>query len=95
MGASESTGRRRSRGGSTVGSFVEEIEHISTGGEDTAAIVIGVAAVVVAGLVLWGLSDSAGSSKKMMKAPGRDGHMIYRHVFERDPSSYFRDLRRK
>lgn len=56
--------------------------------------------VVVAalGIEAWLLSKLLGlcigsSNKKTMKAPGRD-YRIFRDDFERDPSNYFRDLRR-
>ncbi|KAG9441162.1 hypothetical protein H6P81_017016 [Aristolochia fimbriata] len=56
---------------------------------------VGVA--VGAGLVAWGLysvlSGSDSTPKKWMKAPGRDS-FILREDFERDPSGYFRGLRK-
>ncbi|KAK8563642.1 hypothetical protein V6N13_006120 [Hibiscus sabdariffa] len=57
------------------------------------------AAAVVVGLVGLGVSvlastSNASTSKKTMKAPERNDR-IFRDDFERDPASYFRDLRRK
>ncbi|KAL7260799.1 hypothetical protein ACSBR1_006459 [Camellia fascicularis] len=64
---------------------------------------VGVAVGVVAGLALvgWGISklgssssssESSGSKRKMIKAPGREIY-IYRDVFESNPAGYFRDNR--
>ncbi|KAF5751043.1 pentatricopeptide repeat-containing protein [Tripterygium wilfordii] len=53
---------------------------------------------LVAGAVLLGSkiaatgSGSSGEEKKTMKATGRD-HRMYREDFEKDPKTYFRDLR--
>ncbi|XAR73227.1 hypothetical protein NMG60_11007131 [Bertholletia excelsa] len=59
---------------------------------------VGLAVGVIAGVGLlgWGISKlvSLGSEeRKMVKAPGRD-RFIFRDEFERDPASYFRNLRK-
>lgn len=43
---------------------------------------------------LWGCC-CRGTAGKMMKAPGRKSTWMYRHKFESNPRSYFRDLRGK
>ncbi|CAN4122027.1 unnamed protein product [Withania somnifera] len=64
------------------------------------ATAVGVAAAGIA-FAAWGISIIMGSSdeteennKKMMKKPGADGYM-YRDDFEKNPRTYFRDLRGK
>uniref|UniRef100_A0A2P2JSK9 Uncharacterized protein n=1 Tax=Rhizophora mucronata TaxID=61149 RepID=A0A2P2JSK9_RHIMU len=52
--------------------------------------VLGAAALVIGGLLFSGSS----TEKKTMKKPGRDGRMP-RSEFEKDPRSYFQDLRKK
>ncbi|MGV7400537.1 hypothetical protein PJK47_30575 [Mycobacterium kansasii] len=53
-------------------------------------------ALAVAGVVvkLATLFSGSGNVDKMMKAPGQPGVTIPRNVFESDPSSYFRNLRK-
>ncbi|KAK3027263.1 hypothetical protein RJ639_041209 [Escallonia herrerae] len=66
------------------------------------ALAVGIVVLVGAALVVIGIfslsCDSsetpvADNERKTMKAPGRDG-IIYRDDFERDPTFYFRSLRR-
>ncbi|KAL3501528.1 hypothetical protein ACH5RR_035977 [Cinchona calisaya] len=71
----------------------DHAEEASIGGMLKVAAGIGIAA--------WGVSKIFGSvssesedSRKEMKAPGRDGKIIYRDDFQRDIASYFRQLRR-
>ncbi|KAB2053172.1 hypothetical protein ERO13_A12G159750v2 [Gossypium hirsutum] len=54
-----------------------------------------VAVAIAAGLLALGGMGlfSSSSNKKTMKAPGRN-YRIFRDDFERDPSSYFRNLRK-
>lgn len=57
-----------------------------------AAVSVVGAIAIIGGLLVSLLSDSE-KSRKTMKAPGRNTR-IFRDEFERDPSSYFRDLRK-
>ena len=55
-----------------------------------AALALGIAALA------WGsVSDEPEpqDDRKKMKAPGRNGELIYKDDFQRDPSGYFRQLR--
>ncbi|KAH7839388.1 hypothetical protein Vadar_003517 [Vaccinium darrowii] len=62
---------------------------------DTAAAVGAAVALVGWGLIkLVSSSSGSGSDGKMMKAPGRNYRMP-RKEFEKSPSDYFRDLRKK
>ncbi|CAA7055345.1 unnamed protein product [Microthlaspi erraticum] len=62
---------------------------------DTATTVIGIAGAVgaVVGLLSWigSGSKAKGPQEKMMKAPGKDGHIV-RKDFENNPKDYFKDL---
>lgn len=40
-------------------------------------------------------AEATTADRKMMKAPGKQGERIYRDDFEKDPSDYFRNLRKK
>ncbi|GMI99854.1 hypothetical protein HRI_003654700 [Hibiscus trionum] len=85
MGGNESKNQRRDDG--------------DDGPEKAAAAAAAAAALVVGGLVALGVSvlasaSGASTSKKTMKAPGRNDR-IFRDDFERDPATYFRDLRKK
>ncbi|KAL6186724.1 hypothetical protein ACLB2K_042843 [Fragaria x ananassa] len=63
------------------------------GGENAGAIVALAAVVLVVARLLSG-SSSSGGEKKTIKAPGRNNQRIKRDDFERDPASYFKNLRR-
>ncbi|KAK9676031.1 hypothetical protein RND81_11G049100 [Saponaria officinalis] len=54
---------------------------------------IGVALAVATAVAVL-LFSGFGNGDKMMKAPGQPGVKIPRNVFENDPSSYFRNLRK-
>ncbi|OIW20049.1 hypothetical protein TanjilG_31978 [Lupinus angustifolius] len=74
-----------------------KLEDVNEGSEnkafETASMVgLGVAAVAVAVVGAFFLFGSD-SKRKSMKAPGRN-YRIFRDDFERDPGSYFRDLRK-
>ncbi|MBA0621086.1 hypothetical protein Godav_006737 [Gossypium davidsonii] len=58
----------------------------------TVAEVAGAIATGLLALHATGLFSSS-SNRKTMKAPGRN-YRIYRDGFERDPASYFRNLRK-
>nr|GLL34128.1 hypothetical protein B456_008G175600 [Ipomoea trifida] len=65
--------------------------------EKVGGAAIGGGVVAVVGLVIWAAVEIFGGSKsdrRTMKAPGRD-YRIFRDDFERDPGSYFRNLRGK
>ncbi|KAA0034481.1 hypothetical protein E5676_scaffold475G00210 [Cucumis melo var. makuwa] len=69
------------------------------GGSKAAKIVgavVGFATFIgcVASMLSSADSETAGD-RKMMKAPGKHGEEMYRDEFEKDPSKYFRDLRKK
>ncbi|KAB1207130.1 hypothetical protein CJ030_MR7G011451 [Morella rubra] len=69
----------------------------SSGSTLAGAVVAGVGLAAAAYVTIADLmSDDSGTttSKKTMKAPGRDV-TIYRDDFERDTAGYFRDLRKK
>ncbi|RAL37593.1 unnamed protein product [Cuscuta campestris] len=53
-------------------------------------VALGVAAVA---LISWLGSMLFGGGRPTMRAPGRPQNRIFRDEFERDPASYFRDLR--
>ncbi|KDP41341.1 hypothetical protein JCGZ_15748 [Jatropha curcas] len=55
--------------------------------------VVGVAAIAY-GIAEIVSKPSSGSSRKTMKAPGKDGR-IFRDEFEKDPAAYFRNNRGK
>jgi len=62
-------------------------------------IAAAIGAVAGAALLAWGIGSALFSSPepdagKTMKAPGRD-YRIPRADFERDPKSYFKDLRKQ
>ncbi|OWM64011.1 hypothetical protein CDL15_Pgr006381 [Punica granatum] len=59
---------------------------------DVAAAGLAIAGLVIAGGIAWAFGSSG--DRKTMKAPGRD-HRMYRDDFQRDPSDYFRNLRKK
>lgn len=96
MGSSESTTKN-----SNERKAGQNGEQLSAAATDSPEEVIQKLALV-AGVALlgWGLnklidgdSNERANNKKMMKAPGRD-YYIYRDDFERDPTGYFRNLRR-
>ncbi|KAJ7953940.1 Regulator of nonsense transcripts 3B like [Quillaja saponaria] len=70
-------------------------------GKERAEASIGAGAAVAAALVggaIYLLSGSSSSSEKdreTMKPPGRPGERIYRDEFEKDPATYFRNLRKR
>ncbi|KAL8106057.1 hypothetical protein AgCh_029741 [Apium graveolens] len=92
MGGCESTERSSPKGDGLF--FGTEIDEKNKKEMVEAAKFAG--ALVVAGVVAWGISSlfSSGSSgnKKVMKAPGKNGY-IFRDDFESDPRSYFKSLR--
>lgn len=92
MGANESRGSSSSRNNKERD---ENAVDLCNHEVDVSNLVI--AAVAVAGLALlgYGLSGvfSGSGQRRAMKAPGRDSR-IFRDDFERNPSAYFRDLRK-
>ncbi|XP_042422329.1 protein EGG APPARATUS-1-like [Zingiber officinale] len=67
--------------------------------EDNGSKLATAAAVVAAGLALWGLwslcrRDNDAPNQTMMRAPGRRGEYIIRDLFESDPKAYFAALRK-
>lgn len=93
MGSSESTERSMQEGNSSTETPIEANK------KDQMVKVALVAGAFVAGAVLAGRISSLLSGaepqkdKKKMKAPGRDGAVIYRDDFEGDPAKYFKSLR--
>ncbi|KAF8027159.1 hypothetical protein BT93_E0161 [Corymbia citriodora subsp. variegata] len=64
-------------------------------GTAMAAGVIIVLVICAVGMVARWMGDSSNSNgRKTMKAPGSD-RRIFRDEFAKDPSAYFRDLRKK
>ena len=88
MGSSESKNQN-----STSDENLEESSEVGLGRAGVIAAGVAVLAAGVAAASLLGSSSSSSSDRKTMKAPGRDGR-IDRDDFERDPASYFRDLRK-
>ena len=87
MGNGESTGGQ--------GSEQRERTAESSGTAMKAACAVG-AAVATGAALIYSLSSAAQSDdEKMMKPPGGNGELIPRATFEKDPKSYFQDLRRK
>ncbi|OIT00019.1 hypothetical protein A4A49_59881 [Nicotiana attenuata] len=94
MGSSESSAKNLDK--RKDGENVEQLTATNSSEE----VIKGVALAAGVALVGWGLSklidgdsNERANNKKMMKAPGRD-YYINRDDFERDPSGYFRNLRR-
>ncbi|VFQ95292.1 unnamed protein product [Cuscuta campestris] len=59
-------------------------------------VALGVAAAALIswfGSMLFGGGSSGNGGRPTMRAPGRPQNRIFRDEFERDPASYFRDLR--
>ncbi|KAK4788264.1 hypothetical protein SAY86_019583 [Trapa natans] len=81
MGSSQSGGQSTTE---------KEYEKLKEGA--TAAVLLAVGAAAV-GWMAWGLF-SKGDGRKTMKAPGRSTDRIFRDEFEKDPATYFRDLRK-
>ncbi|OMO72083.1 hypothetical protein COLO4_27839 [Corchorus olitorius] len=91
MGCNESTERRRNNADGTENDG--DLEICTSGTEMTAAGLAVAGAIIVACCVAGLLSGSeASSSRKTMKAPGRN-YRIFRDDFEDDPADYFRRLR--
>lgn len=93
MGSSESTERSMQEGNSSTETPIEANKK-----DQIVKVAVAVAAAGV--LVAWGISSLLSGAepekdKKTMKAPGRDGAVIYRDDFEGDPASYFKSLRNK
>ena len=79
------------------GTQTEEDDRQDDRSTSTVMAIAGAAGLAVAA---WGMSKLFGSSsesseeRKMMKAPGRD-YKIPRDDFEKDPKTYFSNLRNK
>ncbi|OMO93528.1 hypothetical protein CCACVL1_06444 [Corchorus capsularis] len=90
MGCKESTERRRNNADGTENGDLE----CCTGSTEMATgLAVAAGAVILVCCVAGLLSGSeASSSRKTMKAPGRN-YRIFRDDFEDDPAGYFRRLR--
>ncbi|KAK4263624.1 hypothetical protein QN277_029013 [Acacia crassicarpa] len=69
----------------------------STFGVATGVALAAAAAIGIAGAVLGFGSSSSSSSetRKTMKAPGKNGEIMFRDDFEKDPQAYFSNSRKK
>lgn len=97
MGCNESTNRRRNNGDENENDDRSDLMTDFLGSEKATAdlALAGLAAVVIiAGVAVLASSSGDLSKMKTMKAPGRN-YRIFRDDFEDDPSSYFRDLRKR
>ena len=85
-------GNGESSGGQGSDQREETVESSDTAMKAACAL----GAVATGAALIYGLSSAAQSDdEKMMKPPGGNGELIPRATFEKDPKSYFQDLRRK
>jgi hypothetical protein len=70
---------------------------VSYGTKVAAAAVtgIGLLAGAAAAVSLLSGSETDETNRKEMKAPGKNNEVIYRDDFEKDPKTYFQNLRKK
>ena len=96
MGGNESTSKRCNNADGTENddhSLKTEISGYEMAKAGLAAAGVVVAGVVLLASVVGDLASSSEDSRKTMKAPGRNDR-IFRDDFEKDPKTYFRDLRK-
>ncbi|KAE8010093.1 hypothetical protein FH972_006486 [Carpinus fangiana] len=93
MGSSEST--MGSNGSTSTGRSTETEGKVSYGTKVAAAAAIGIgllAGAAAAVSILSG-SETDETNRTTMKAPGKNDEVIYRDDFEKDPKTYFQNLR--